>query len=294
MACLLLVSLLGTSSAGATGIGTEPVTDEQHVSFAVSDSGILVRDDSAPEAERVLAVLPLPAPLYDLLFLDNRLYVARGPAGITVIDVTDHLRPVELFSFGSGHVPIGLSRQGLALVATDAQGRKVAYDLSLRDTPRLLPPPQPPAPPGEHAALIRVGSTEPPADVGRRLTAAGSTLLASSLLSLAIGALLFAAGDQAVAQDRQRQQEREAACKQRGEPYCGLGFISFAGLVEDLAGYAAMSHAVLRAAVGLPLLAVGQHKLGRSLAMKPVVTLTPGPSAAAPGLLVGAGLGLRF
>jgi hypothetical protein len=55
-----------------------------------------------------------------------------------------------------------------------------------------------------------------------------------------------------------------------------------------------MSHAVLRAAVGLPLLAVGQRKLGRSLAMKPVVTLTPGPSAAAPGLLVGAGLGLRF
>jgi hypothetical protein len=294
MACLLLVSLLGTSSAGAAGIGTEPVPDEQHVSFAVSESGILVRDDSAPEAEQVLAVLPLPAPLYDLLFLDNRLYVARGPAGITVIDVTDHLRPVALFSFGSGHVPIGLGRQGLALVATDAQGRKVAYDLSLRDTPRLLPPPQPPAPPGEHAALVRWGPIEPPADVGRRLTAAGSTLLASSLLSLAIGALLFAAGDQAVAQDRQHQQEREAACKKRGEPYCGLGFISFPGLVEYLAGYTAMSHAVLRAAVGLPLLAVGLHKLRRSLDIKPIVALSPGTSANPSGIVVGAGIGLRF
>lgn len=295
IACLLLVSVVGTSSARAAGIQAETHANEQRVSFALGDAGILVVDDGAPAAERVLATLPLAAPLFDLLFIDNRLYVARGPAGITVIDVSDHMRPVELFSFGSNHAPIKLSRQGSSLVAVDDRGNKVAYDLSRRDTPRLVPPPQPPAPPGERAAFASFHpADDPPRDVAVRFIAAGSSLLASSLIVAAVGALLFAASDQAIAQDRQRQQERQAACKQRMESVCGWFYFSLAGLPELAAGYIVVGHAVLRSAVSIPILAVGLHKLRRSATVRPVVAFLPGAPATTPGVLVGANLGLRF
>ena len=83
--------------------------------------------------------VPLAGRLHDLVSRDDRLYVARGRLGSTVIDVSESTLQVEQFSFGGGPEAVKLGGRGLSLAVTHADGSSTAYDLSQLDAPRRLP-----------------------------------------------------------------------------------------------------------------------------------------------------------
>ena len=248
--------------------------EEQALAFFLGATGVETRDVSAGANERVVAVLPLPGPLFDLRFYDNRVYVARGHSGITVIDVRDALHPVELFTFGSDGAAMRLQMEGVALVAENEHGFKVAYDLSQRDNPRRLPL-ELPAQPLSALGWPHVASDRERSAYGKVI--AGAILLGTGIFFGLLSGVLFDASRRAA-----------NAAEQRHE------YFSLDGLPEAVFGSGFLGVAIIHTVVGIPLIAVGKYQLRREIRLHPNIVSAPGSAMTPQGILLGANLGMRF
>lgn len=245
----LLLLVMQSSSVTASEAAAPRVTFRLGPDYIES---VAAAEAGAAEAreETLLGRLPLAGPLHDLLVREDRLYVARGQAGITVLDISDPSAPVELFSFGSGPEAAKLTSRGLALVVHHRDGSSIGYDLSQRDAPRPLSSslsgPLTPTPPGER----RVAKPE----MARRLRFAGGfMLLGGALIGTLSAPLLYDADVQVRAAEAKSQQEI-AACRASGTKFCfgdfGLGAV-FAGLPDTLAAYLFLGVGTAHALSGL-------------------------------------------
>lgn len=228
---LIVQSSLAAGSAAAAPRVTFRLGPDYIESVAAPEAGA-----ADAREELLLSRFPLAGPLHDLLAREDRLYVARGRAGITVLDVADPSAPVELFSFGSGPEAAKLTSRGLALIVHHTDGSSVGYDLSQPDAPRLLSSdllgPLTPTPPGER----RITTPE----MARRLRFAGGFMLLGGALIGALSGPLFYDADQQVRAAQAKSQADLAACRASGMLFCfgdfGLG-TAFAGLPDTLAAY---------------------------------------------------------
>lgn len=119
--------------------------------------------------EEVVAIVPLPrGPVYDTLRIGDTLYVARGPLGVTSIDVSDLRAPKVLSTFGAGPTAVRLSASGSLLLVVVAEYSAVAYDVSDRGNPVATRPEglffaaaAPPSSPGPQAPPPQPASSRP-------------------------------------------------------------------------------------------------------------------------------------
>lgn len=94
--------------------------------------------ETTRDGERVVATVSLPPPLHDLVVLRSVLYVARGTAGVTAIDVQAPKAPRQLLTFAAGQPVLALSAQEAILLLGLADGTTLRYDVSDPNRPALL------------------------------------------------------------------------------------------------------------------------------------------------------------
>lgn len=137
----LVCILIGLpASARAAEVATPGDADTPSASAAGyrrGPSGIDVVETTR-DGDRVVATVSLPPPLHDLVVLRSVLYVARGMAGVTAIDVQAPKAPRQLLTFASGQPVLALSVQETILLLGLADGTTLRYDVSDPSRPALL------------------------------------------------------------------------------------------------------------------------------------------------------------
>lgn len=280
---------------------------DQAISFRVGQGGIDVVDVTYPD-EQVLFTMPLAGQLHDVLYLDDRLFVARGPLGITVLDVADSEHPKELFTFdGGGRAPVKLTRQKSLLMVAYADGPPATYDLSQRDEPRLIAdlspslrplallPPPPALPLSPAPSQPSPSHSSSAGSDARRLVAIGAVILvASTMLIVAGGVTVYQSGQDAKAAEA-RHARMVQDCQPKGSLACAFQF-DFSGLgpaLTTLAGYGLVTVGSLSAIPGLTLVAVGSHRLRPPIKLRPA-PLTASPLSNSRSPVIGASLEVQF
>ncbi len=246
--------------------------------------------DSTASSQTAPARLSLSGPLHDLVFIEDRLYVARGRMGVTVIDVADPQSPVELLHFGSGPEAVKLAVRGMSLVVTHADGSAAAYDISRLDVPRRLsahlswplsPPPR--KSPHDH-----------PEQSAHSLIATGRVVLIVGAVLTAFSGLFFYAADAAVRAAHDKTLMQQQYCREHNQHFCfaGLGEI-LAGFSESIAAYTFLGLGVTQLAIGIPILGVGEYRR-RRLELRPGLLPLVSPPSASQGAGPVTSSGLRL
>lgn len=263
---------------------------ESSVTFHLGPDYVEAIDSTAAD-QTVPTRLPLGGPLHDLVFLEDRLYVARGRLGVTVIDVTNPRAPVELLSFGSGPAAVKLAVRGLSLVVTHAEGSATAYDISRLDVPRRL---------SAHlswslAPSPRQTPHDDPRESAQSLITAGRVVLIVGAVLGAFSGLFFYAADAAGRAAHDKTLAQQQYCREHNQHFCfaGLGEL-LAGLPESIAAYTFLGLGATQLAIGIPLLGVGEYRR-RRLELRPgLAPLLPPPGAAQGTGGLAASSGLRL
>lgn len=138
-----LVAAAGPASAKkatdpAPAGSTLPVQPEQAPTtrFKIATGGFEVVDPDGKVRRR----LEIPGKIYDLLYFNRTLWVARGALGVTAYDVTDPTNPRELTTFGKGRAAVRLASHQRSLLVIVADYVTTTYDISNLDEPLPVPP----------------------------------------------------------------------------------------------------------------------------------------------------------
>lgn len=284
VAVLLLFTLIGfPSPVVAAG--------PQAVAFRIGANGIEVIDISG-SSESKIAQLPLAGPIHDTLYQDDRLYVARGAAGVTIVDVTFVEQPKILGTFGQGalHQVVKLDARDTRLLVTYADGAQLVYDLTDRDAPQPLS-----AVALQSFPLTEQAASLPPAartqvNDGVRMIGGGLGLLFGGLIFVLGGGAAIHAGETAVQNAHADAQRREMMCKQEKQFFClNLDFSGLAGLGHGILGSVLIAVGASALIAGSALTVVGVRRRNVALTPAPLRAVSPGGAPA-----IGAGLALTW
>ncbi|MFO0578327.1 MAG: hypothetical protein U1A78_30345 [Polyangia bacterium] len=114
-----------------------PVQSEQQTTrFRIVQGGFEVVDPDGKVRRR----LEVPGKIYDLLYFNRTLWVARGALGVTPYDVTDPTNPRELNTFAKGRVAVRLASHQKSLLVIVADYVTTTYDIANLDEPMPVPP----------------------------------------------------------------------------------------------------------------------------------------------------------
>lgn len=121
------------------------------VRFRIDKEGFEVVDPDGKVRRRIA----IPGKIYDLLYFNRTLWVARGAAGITPYDVSEPSNPRELTTFGKGRPVVRLASHQKSLLVIVADYVTTTYDITNLDEPV---PVAPDAPHGKGTTGIAVDS----------------------------------------------------------------------------------------------------------------------------------------
>lgn len=251
---LVVLGLSPTEAAAGTA---------QVVAFRIGTSGVDVIDVSGAADSRIVT-LPLDGRIYDTLYHDERLYVARGATGITVVDVSSVEQPRVLFTVGTGRPAVKLSERGSWMVVTHAEGPSTTYDLSQRGTPQLVAV-EPPSPPSL-LAKPSLPAAEVPLDDFRSLEKAGAVVLViGGALTLIGGGLLY--GSMSMGQAESAQQS-PLACKLKDSSCPQWNLSGLAGVVYAIPGSLFLTMGGAGLITGTTLVVVGRNRRARGVELR--------------------------
>lgn len=144
----LLIGALGMSTLPAvakkrneeapagSALAVSPTAAQSSIKFRLAGNGFEVLDPTG----KLLKSVSLSGKVYDLLYFNQTLWVARGAQGVTPFDVSDPSNPKELATFCKSRTAMRLATHQKSLLVIVADYITNSYDISNLDEPIAVPP----------------------------------------------------------------------------------------------------------------------------------------------------------
>lgn len=126
----------GEEAPAGSALPTVPEAAQATTKFRIGAGGFEVLDPSG----KVLKQVPVSGKVYDLLYFNRTLWVARGSQGVTPYDVSDPSNPKELATFCKNRTAMRLASHQKSLLVIVADYITTSYDITNLDEPVAVPP----------------------------------------------------------------------------------------------------------------------------------------------------------